>query len=175
MSKWIPRRRPSGPDSAVRQSSPATGSPGNPARRRRLAAAMPAPRLVSGRILISPPPDAARRKGTQRLRCSMGRCSRRGSLKAAFRRWYQNAPFTALVVVLPLLVSGCGGGDSTQNTLTASNTDKASSSALSVFDLSGHPVDPFAAPGAKATVFIFISTDCPISNRYAPEIRRFEE
>jgi len=105
----------------------------------------------------------------------MGRCSRRGSLKAAFRRWYQNAPFTALVVVLPLLVSGCGGGDSTQNTLTASNTDKASSSALSVFDLSGHPVDPFAAPGAKATVFIFISTDCPISNRYAPEIRRVEE
>src|SRR2546422_1047070 len=46
----------------------------------------------AGRILIPPPPDAARRKGTQRLRCSMGRCSRRGSLKAAFRWWYQDAP-----------------------------------------------------------------------------------
>src|SRR5205823_488473 len=45
-----------------------------------------------GRILIPPPPDAARRKGRQRLRCSMGRCSRRGSLKAAFRWWYQDAP-----------------------------------------------------------------------------------
>src|SRR5437773_12198894 len=49
-------------------------------------------RLADGRILIPPPPDAARRKGTQRLRCSMGRCSRRGSLKAAFRWWYQDAP-----------------------------------------------------------------------------------
>ena len=33
--------------------------------------------------------------------------------------------------------------------------------------------DPFAAPaGVKAIVFLFTSTDCPISNRYAPEIRR---
>src|SRR5206468_11621735 len=45
-----------------------------------------------GRLLIPPPTDAARRKGSQRLRCSMGRCSRRGSLKAAFRWWYQDAP-----------------------------------------------------------------------------------
>src|SRR6266542_5247505 len=43
-----------------------------------------------GRIFLIPPPTyAARRKGTQRLRCSMGRCSRCGSLKAAFRWWYQ--------------------------------------------------------------------------------------
>jgi hypothetical protein len=33
--------------------------------------------------------NTLRRNGTQRLRCSMGRCSRRGSLKAAFRWWYQ--------------------------------------------------------------------------------------
>ena len=53
--------------------------------------------FASGRILIPPPRYAARRKGTQRLRCSMGRCSHRGSLKAAFRRRYQDAP--ALVQV----------------------------------------------------------------------------
>ena len=52
-----------------------------------------AARFSYGRILIPPPPDAARRKGTQRLRCSMGRCSRRGSLKAAFRWWFQDARF----------------------------------------------------------------------------------
>jgi hypothetical protein len=46
-----------------------------------------------GRILIPPPIYAARRKGTPRLRCSMGRCSRRGSLKAAFRWSYKDAPF----------------------------------------------------------------------------------
>src|SRR5438552_17292416 len=45
-----------------------------------------------GSILIPPPTYAARRKGTQRLRCSLGRCSRGGSLKAAFRWWYQDAP-----------------------------------------------------------------------------------
>jgi hypothetical protein len=34
-------------------------------------------------------------------------------------------------------------------------------------------VDPFAvATGTKAIVFLFTSTDCPISNRYAPEVRR---
>ena len=34
-------------------------------------------------------------------------------------------------------------------------------------------VDPFAVPaGTKAIVFLFTSTDCPISNRYAPEVRR---
>src|SRR5437773_5051155 len=49
-------------------------------------------RLADGRILIPPPTDAARRDGTQRLRCSMGRCSRRGSLKAAFPWCYQDSP-----------------------------------------------------------------------------------
>jgi len=28
---------------------------------------------------------------------------------------------------------------------------------------------------AKATVLIFLLTDCPIANRYAPELRRIEE
>ena len=46
----------------------------------------------------------------------------------------------------------------------------------SVFDLAGQPIDPLAADGgAKATVFIFVRTDCPISNRYAPEVRRLHE
>jgi hypothetical protein len=38
-------------------------------------------------------------------------------------------------------------------------------------DLSGNARDPFAGP-ARARVFLFIRTDCPISNRYAPELRR---
>jgi hypothetical protein len=35
--------------------------------------------------------------------------------------------------------------------------------------LDGHPADPFTAP---ITVLVFVRTDCPISNRYAPEIQR---
>ena len=37
-------------------------------------------------------------------------------------------------------------------------------------------MDALQAPaGTKAIVFIFTSTDCPISNRYAPEVRRIAE
>lgn len=42
-------------------------------------------------------------------------------------------------------------------------------------DLAGEWQDPFQATNSKALVFIFIKTDCPISNRYAPEIRRLHE
>jgi len=41
----------------------------------------------------------------------------------------------------------------------------------SPFDLSGKPTDPFAA-SAAAQVFLFVRTDCPITNRYAPELQR---
>ena len=42
--------------------------------------------------------------------------------------------------------------------------------------LSGAPVDALQAPaGTRAIVFLFTSTDCPISNRYAPEVRRIAE
>jgi AhpC/TSA family protein len=44
---------------------------------------------------------------------------------------------------------------------------------LRVLDLDGRLVDPLApAPDVRATVFVFITTDCPIANRYAPEIQR---
>src|SRR6202011_1717325 len=35
--------------------------------------------------------------------------------------------------------------------------------------LDGRPADPFTSP---ITVLIFVRTDCPVSNRYAPEIQR---
>ena len=50
--------------------------------------------------------------------------------------------------------------------------DKASLSQLRLFDLEGKSVNPLADTGAKAVVFIFTRADCPISNRYAPEVRR---
>jgi hypothetical protein len=47
---------------------------------------------------------------------------------------------------------------------------------LRVPNLDGTLVDPFQAPaGTRATVFLFVSTDCPISNRYAPDIHRLED
>jgi hypothetical protein len=42
-------------------------------------------------------------------------------------------------------------------------------------DLDGHPVDPLQSSEARAVVLLFVRSDCPISNRYAPEIRRLHD
>lgn len=39
-------------------------------------------------------------------------------------------------------------------------------------DVDGKPFDPFQAARGKAVVLIFVRTDCPISNRYAPTIQQ---
>jgi thiol-disulfide isomerase/thioredoxin len=45
--------------------------------------------------------------------------------------------------------------------------------AVLIQTLTGTSVDALRAPaGAKAIVYIFTSTDCPVSNRYAPEVQR---
>ncbi len=50
----------------------------------------------------------------------------------------------------------------------------AASESNGPLDLSGHPHDPFASP-ARARVLLFVRTDCPITNRYAPELQRIAE
>ena len=47
-------------------------------------------------------------------------------------------------------------------------------SELNLTSLSGERVDPFAAVDS-AGVFLFMRSDCPISNRYAPELGRLHE
>ncbi len=42
------------------------------------------------------------------------------------------------------------------------------------YDLNGQPVIHLAPPGTEAVVVIFVASDCPISNRYLPEIQRLE-
>ena len=42
-----------------------------------------------------------------------------------------------------------------------------------IVDLSGKPIEPLKS--TKVVVLIFVRTDCPISNRYAPEIKRLAE
>ena len=46
---------------------------------------------------------------------------------------------------------------------------------VSIADLAGKQVRPLEKSQAKAVVFLFIQTDCPLSNRYAPEIKRIYE
>lgn len=46
---------------------------------------------------------------------------------------------------------------------------------VELLDLLGGRVLPLHGPGPRGTVFVFARTDCPISNRYAPELRRLHE
>ena len=39
-------------------------------------------------------------------------------------------------------------------------------------DLAGHPVEQLAPLGTHAVVLFFTATDCPIANRYVPEVER---
>jgi len=67
------------------------------------------------------------------------------------------APIVLIVLIVPILLGlyGC-------------DTDMPAG----VLDLDGNPVDPIASAGAPITVTLFVDSDCPVSNRYAPEVRR---
>jgi hypothetical protein len=47
--------------------------------------------------------------------------------------------------------------------------------ALYGYDLHGKLVAELAPSGTRAVVLLFIATDCPVSNRYAPEIERLKK
>src|SRR5262245_11691059 len=51
----------------------------------------------------------------------------------------------------------------------------SAASELRLIDLDNRQVDPFQATGVKAFAFLFVSTECPVSNRYAPGIRRLSD
>ena len=44
--------------------------------------------------------------------------------------------------------------------------------ATGLLDLAGHAANPFATHAARLLVFVFVRTDCPIANAYAPEVQR---
>src|SRR5689334_9742946 len=46
---------------------------------------------------------------------------------------------------------------------------------ITVPDVNGAKVSPLEGKGRKATVLLFITNDCPISNSYAPEFTRICE
>jgi thiol-disulfide isomerase/thioredoxin len=48
----------------------------------------------------------------------------------------------------------------------------STSSPNSATDLDGKPFDPFHVAQGKIVVLIFVRTDCPVSNRYAPTIQQ---
>jgi len=77
-----------------------------------------------------------------------------------------------LCCLLP--IGGCSESLAPPDEASTSERDPTVTT-LSLYDLMGHTVDPFAGSKALAHVFIFVRTDCPISNRYAPTIRHLHE
>ena len=71
---------------------------------------------------------------------------------------------TAAMVLAQFLWTGCGVGPG-----SSSKSQVALTTAQS---LEGQPVDPLSSITHRAVVLFFLSTECPISNKYAPEIRR---
>ena len=59
---------------------------------------------------------------------------------------------------------------------TAQGSSPHAAPSVRLADEHGAVVDPFqAAAGTKAIAFVFASVSCPISNRYAPELRRIHD
>jgi hypothetical protein len=71
--------------------------------------------------------------------------------------------------VLLVALSGCVGSDS------ARPSAGSSPATIRVTSLDGHEVDVWDESNRAATVFVFTRTDCPIANRYAPEIQKLYE
>ncbi len=70
-----------------------------------------------------------------------------------------------------VLVAGCGPGEPGQDADSLPTPGGGPSYGL---NLLGEHVDPLAgvAAGKRATVLLFVRTDCPVSNRYAPTFER---
>jgi hypothetical protein len=61
-------------------------------------------------------------------------------------------------------------------TLAAVVLALAAASPVRVPDLDGTLIAPLQPPaGTRATVLLFVSTDCPVSNRYAPDVRHLHD
>lgn len=76
----------------------------------------------------------------------------------------------AIAVVLALLLAGCGRQAQPEGSVAP---DPAAPAMPLLVDIDGQA---HGAPGAPAkgrwTSLFFVGTDCPVSNRYAPEIKR---
>jgi len=74
-------------------------------------------------------------------------------------RWhaYRVVPLLYVVIATAWLASLASTSPGAQNT---------------AFDLAGNPVDPLKLAGGKIIVLVFVRTDCPVSNRYAPTIQK---
>ncbi len=88
-------------------------------------------------------------------------------------RRYVSAATLCLIGVLCAL-PGCAGESAGSGAQASSHTESSPAQPLPL-DLDGHPFDIGKKQPSPITVVIFTRTDCPVSNRYAPEVRHLYE
>jgi hypothetical protein len=74
-----------------------------------------------------------------------------------------------------VFILGCAKGDCGRSSATTNSAGGSKLRAIRLLDLDGRPFDLWQPDQAIVTVVLFTRTDCPISNQYAPEIRRLHE
>jgi hypothetical protein len=77
--------------------------------------------------------------------------------------------------VVVLLILGCAKDDCGRSSPTSSPDGESKLPPIRLLDLDGQRFDLWKPDQAVVTVVLFTRTDCPISNQYAPEIRRLYE
>src|SRR5947207_12423471 len=92
-------------------------------------------------------------------------------LKQATHRFIWPKRFWRVGVVVVLACLGISSATAAKAPLSKEVGSRGSPGA-SALSLNGASVDPLSQITNKAVVLIFLSCECPISNRYAPEIRR---
>lgn len=75
-----------------------------------------------------------------------------------------------IVLFSAVVLAGCGQAAPDHVQFTTAELER-----LQLEDLNGEPYDPWTATDVNVRVFLFTGIDCPISNRYAPEVRRLYE
>lgn len=128
----------------------------------------------------SPDPGPGARSSGATLRRARGRQRRSAGAavreradsragRAAHLRFAGRGPLARLVSVLgcAVLFAGCHGESESERAVAPAN--------VALLDLDGATVWPLRNPAARFVLFLFTRTDCPISNRYAPEVGRLFE
>src|ERR1017187_2075639 len=82
---------------------------------------------------------------------------------------------SAAIVVATLLHAAAGSAFRSPLPVRDGASTSNASKSVSAQDLSGKSVDPFQVAAGKPVVLIFVRTDCPISNRYAPTIQALSQ
>src|SRR5471032_2288184 len=85
------------------------------------------------------------------------------SVRRQHSMWNKKPMVWGLVALLGCLIAAAFGRIDFTNRIDAV-----------AFDLGGQRVYPLRSIEGKAVVLIFLSVDCPISIRYAPEIQRLD-